>query len=166
MQLTFTIKMLVIHDPLLLHCLPLLFFTVGPPYTFRFRVKFYSSEPNNLHEELTRWDSILKSASIVYRISSTHIIEMNDSLFEIQAPGLSLNFFWWFDNRNDEKNHIVIGMHAKELLILYNHPIVKLRYWLRCKKYETCLLFSNFKAIWLIIWDSSNSYSDFYIEKF
>ena len=26
----------------------------GPPYTFRFRVKFYSSEPNNLHEELTR----------------------------------------------------------------------------------------------------------------
>lgn len=23
---------------------------IGPPYTFRFRVKFYSSEPNNLHE--------------------------------------------------------------------------------------------------------------------
>ena len=52
---------------------------------------------------------------------------MNDSLFEIQAPGLSLNFFWWFDNRNDEKNNIVIGMHAKRLQILYNHPIVKLR---------------------------------------
>ena len=28
---------------------------VGPPYTFKLRVKFYSSEPNNLREELTRW---------------------------------------------------------------------------------------------------------------
>ncbi|KAG9331016.1 hypothetical protein JZ751_020439 [Albula glossodonta] len=26
----------------------------GPPYTLFFRVKFYSSEPNNLHEEFTR----------------------------------------------------------------------------------------------------------------
>ncbi|XP_033127722.1 band 4.1-like protein 5 isoform X6 [Anneissia japonica] len=28
---------------------------IGPPYTLRFRVKFYSSEPTNLHEELTRY---------------------------------------------------------------------------------------------------------------
>uniref|UniRef100_A0AAY4BMZ6 FERM domain-containing protein n=1 Tax=Denticeps clupeoides TaxID=299321 RepID=A0AAY4BMZ6_9TELE len=28
--------------------------TVGPPYCLHMRVKFYSSEPNNLHEELTR----------------------------------------------------------------------------------------------------------------
>uniref|UniRef100_A0A915L1R4 FERM domain-containing protein n=1 Tax=Romanomermis culicivorax TaxID=13658 RepID=A0A915L1R4_ROMCU len=28
---------------------------IGPPYTFRFRVKFYSSEPNNVHEEITRY---------------------------------------------------------------------------------------------------------------
>ncbi|XP_071954978.1 uncharacterized protein [Antedon mediterranea] len=28
---------------------------IGPPYTLRFRVKFYSSEPSNLHEELTRY---------------------------------------------------------------------------------------------------------------
>lgn len=27
---------------------------VGPPYCLHMRVKFYSSEPNNLHEELTR----------------------------------------------------------------------------------------------------------------
>ena len=27
---------------------------IGPPYTFHFRVKFYSSEPNLLQEELTR----------------------------------------------------------------------------------------------------------------
>lgn len=30
-------------------------FTVGPPYTFRLKVKFYSSEPNTLREELTRY---------------------------------------------------------------------------------------------------------------
>ena len=29
-------------------------FIVGPPYTFRMRIKFYSSEPNNLREEITR----------------------------------------------------------------------------------------------------------------
>ncbi|XP_070565946.1 band 4.1-like protein 5 isoform X8 [Ptychodera flava] len=28
---------------------------IGPPYTLRLRVKFYSSEPNNLREELTRY---------------------------------------------------------------------------------------------------------------
>nr|AUG84436.1 Yurt [Platynereis dumerilii] len=34
--------------------------TIGPPYTFRLRVKFYSSEPNNLHEELTRYQFFLQ----------------------------------------------------------------------------------------------------------
>eukprot|EP00057_Strongylocentrotus_purpuratus_P016587 XP_011671061.1 PREDICTED: band 4.1-like protein 5 isoform X6 [Strongylocentrotus purpuratus] len=28
---------------------------IGPPYTIRFQVKFYSSEPNNLREEFTRY---------------------------------------------------------------------------------------------------------------
>ena len=28
---------------------------VGPPYSFRFRVKFYASDPKNLHDELTRF---------------------------------------------------------------------------------------------------------------
>ena len=31
-------------------------FLVGPPYTFRFRVKFYTSDPQNLHDELTRYE--------------------------------------------------------------------------------------------------------------
>ena len=30
------------------------FFTVNPPYVLKFQVKFYSSEPTNLHEELTK----------------------------------------------------------------------------------------------------------------
>uniref|UniRef100_A0A8C0HGG1 Erythrocyte membrane protein band 4.1 like 4B n=1 Tax=Buteo japonicus TaxID=224669 RepID=A0A8C0HGG1_9AVES len=28
---------------------------IGPPYTLHFRIKYYSSEPNNLHEEFTRF---------------------------------------------------------------------------------------------------------------
>ncbi|CAF0749906.1 unnamed protein product [Adineta steineri] len=33
---------------------------IGPPYTFRFRVKFYTSDPQNLHEELTRYLFVLQ----------------------------------------------------------------------------------------------------------
>ncbi|CAH1788367.1 unnamed protein product [Owenia fusiformis] len=34
--------------------------TIGPPYTFRLKVRFYSSEPNNLREELTRYQFFLQ----------------------------------------------------------------------------------------------------------
>ncbi|OXA57638.1 hypothetical protein Fcan01_07951 [Folsomia candida] len=33
---------------------------IGPPYTFRLKVKFYSSEPHNLREELTRYQFFLQ----------------------------------------------------------------------------------------------------------
>ncbi|CAF0793229.1 unnamed protein product [Adineta ricciae] len=33
---------------------------VGPPYTFRFRVKFYTSDPQNLRDELTRYLFVLQ----------------------------------------------------------------------------------------------------------
>uniref|UniRef100_T1JMC5 Moesin/ezrin/radixin homolog 1 n=1 Tax=Strigamia maritima TaxID=126957 RepID=T1JMC5_STRMM len=33
---------------------------IGPPFTFRLKVKFYSSEPNNLREELTRYQFFLQ----------------------------------------------------------------------------------------------------------
>jgi len=39
---------------------------IGPPYTFKFRVKFYSSEPNNLHEELTRYQFFLQLKQDLY----------------------------------------------------------------------------------------------------
>lgn len=35
-------------------------FLVGPPYTLRLKVKFYSSEPNTLREELTRYQFFLQ----------------------------------------------------------------------------------------------------------
>lgn len=34
--------------------------SVGPPFTLRLRVKFYSSEPNCLREELTRYQFFLQ----------------------------------------------------------------------------------------------------------
>jgi len=39
-----------------------MFYTVvvGPPYTLRLKVKFYSSEPNSLREELTRYQFFLQ----------------------------------------------------------------------------------------------------------
>lgn len=36
------------------------FCAVGPPYTLRLKVKFYSSEPNTLREELTRYQFFLQ----------------------------------------------------------------------------------------------------------
>ncbi|CAF4150849.1 unnamed protein product, partial [Didymodactylos carnosus] len=33
---------------------------IGPPYTFRLRIKFYASEPQTLHEELTRYLFVLQ----------------------------------------------------------------------------------------------------------
>lgn len=38
----------------------IIFYLVGPPYTLRLKVKFYSSEPNTLREELTRYQFFLQ----------------------------------------------------------------------------------------------------------
>lgn len=35
-------------------------FSVGPPYTLFLKVKFYSSEPSQLREELTRYQFFLQ----------------------------------------------------------------------------------------------------------
>ncbi|XP_060731650.1 band 4.1-like protein 5 isoform X3 [Tachysurus vachellii] len=39
---------------------------IGPPYCLHMRVKFYSSEPNNLHEELTRYLFVLQLKQDVF----------------------------------------------------------------------------------------------------
>lgn len=41
-------------------CVLIIAITVGPPYTLRLKVKFYSSEPNTLREELTRYQFFLQ----------------------------------------------------------------------------------------------------------
>merc|ERR1719232_850460 len=47
---------------------------IGPPYTFRMRIKFYSSEPNNLHEEITRYQFFLqlKQDMLMDRLQCTY----------------------------------------------------------------------------------------------
>ena len=60
-------------------------FPVGPPYCFRFKVKFYSSEPNNLHEELTRW----VGGQDVQKVRSESVNEFVD---EIIYKGFSAGF--------------------------------------------------------------------------
>ncbi|GAB1605746.1 band 4.1-like protein 5 isoform X2 [Argonauta hians] len=39
---------------------------IGPPFTFRFKVKFFSSEPNNLHEEITRYMFFLQIKNDIF----------------------------------------------------------------------------------------------------
>lgn len=41
---------------------------IGPPYSFRFKVKFYSSEPNLLREELTRYQFFLQLKQDIYQL--------------------------------------------------------------------------------------------------
>lgn len=48
---------------IIIHVIILIFYfvcIVGPPYTLRLKVKFYSSEPNLLREELTRYQFFLQ----------------------------------------------------------------------------------------------------------
>ncbi|XP_061167235.1 band 4.1-like protein 5 isoform X2 [Saccostrea echinata] len=58
---------------------------IGPPYTFRFRVKFYSSEPNNLHEELTRYQFFLQVKNDIY---SGRLPCPQDTLIDLAAESL------------------------------------------------------------------------------
>ncbi|XP_064617281.1 band 4.1-like protein 5 isoform X2 [Liolophura sinensis] len=60
---------------------------IGPPYTFRFRVKFYSSEPNNLHEELTRYQFFLqlKEDILTERLPCAFEVAVELSAFAVQS---------------------------------------------------------------------------------
>ncbi|XP_071108657.1 band 4.1-like protein 4B isoform X3 [Haliotis cracherodii] len=57
----------------------------GPPYTFRFRVKFYSSEPNNLREELTRYQFFLQLKQDIFH---NRLPLSEDTLIELCALAL------------------------------------------------------------------------------
>uniref|UniRef100_A0A671SX97 Band 4.1-like protein 5 n=1 Tax=Sinocyclocheilus anshuiensis TaxID=1608454 RepID=A0A671SX97_9TELE len=57
---------------------------IGPPYCLHVRVKFYSSEPNNLHEELTRY-------ILVYTI--TNLLIFTQLLHSLLSSSLSLCSF-------------------------------------------------------------------------
>ncbi|KAI1729557.1 FERM central domain-containing protein [Ditylenchus destructor] len=62
---------------------------IGPPYTFRFRVKFYSSEPNNLREELTRYQFFLQLKN---DIASGQLLCAKETAIELAALALQSEF--------------------------------------------------------------------------
>jgi hypothetical protein len=58
---------------------------VGPPYTLRLKVKFYSSEPNLLREELTRYQFFLQ---LKYDILSGKMSVPYETMIELAAYDL------------------------------------------------------------------------------
>lgn len=63
---------------------------VGPPYTLRLKVKFYSSEPNTLREELTRYQFFLQLKQDLFdgRLECT-----DDKAIELSALSLQCKLF-------------------------------------------------------------------------
>ncbi|CAH0549113.1 unnamed protein product [Brassicogethes aeneus] len=60
---------------------------IGPPYTLRLKVKFYSSEPNNLREELTRYQFFLqlKQDILEGRLECPHDISVKLAALSLQS---------------------------------------------------------------------------------
>eukprot|EP00095_Tigriopus_kingsejongensis_P010206 snap_masked-scaffold704_size109063-processed-gene-0.4 protein:Tk10206 transcript:snap_masked-scaffold704_size109063-processed-gene-0.4-mRNA-1 annotation:"band -like protein 5" len=87
---------------------------IGPPYTFRMRIKFYSSEPNNLREEITRYQFFLqlKQDILADRLECTYEMsislaalalqsELGDYDPEIHTPAY-VSEFRFVSNQNEE----------------------------------------------------------------
>uniref|UniRef100_A0A914RW81 Moesin/ezrin/radixin homolog 1 n=1 Tax=Parascaris equorum TaxID=6256 RepID=A0A914RW81_PAREQ len=66
---------------------------IGPPYTFRFNVKFFSSEPSNLHEELTRYQFFLQ---LKQDIQTGKLECPKDTAVELAALALQCEFHLFF----------------------------------------------------------------------
>ncbi|CAG7835317.1 unnamed protein product [Allacma fusca] len=60
---------------------------IGPPFTFRLKVKFYSSEPHNLREELTRYQFFLqvKQDVLTGRLEVSHPTSIELAALALQS---------------------------------------------------------------------------------
>ncbi|XP_040578389.1 band 4.1-like protein 5 isoform X2 [Lepeophtheirus salmonis] len=100
---------------------------VGPPYAFRMRIKFYSSEPNNLHEEITRYQFFLQLKQDLFasrlecpyhtavELSSLSLqSELGDFDPEIHTPSY-ISEFRFVSNQNEEFE-IDVFNHYKKLI--------------------------------------------------
>ena len=59
--------------------------SIGPPFTFRFRAKFYSSEPSNLRAELTRYQFFLQLKT---ELAAGRLEAPNEAAVELAALAL------------------------------------------------------------------------------
>lgn len=67
--------------------------TVGPPYTLRLKVKFYSSEPHTLREELTRYQFFLQ---LKLDLLDGRLECPDDKAVELAALALQCKLISWF----------------------------------------------------------------------
>uniref|UniRef100_H3A3I5 Erythrocyte membrane protein band 4.1 like 4B n=1 Tax=Latimeria chalumnae TaxID=7897 RepID=H3A3I5_LATCH len=60
---------------------------IGPPYTLHFRIKYFSSEPNNLHEEFTRYLFVLQLRQDILsgKLKCPHDVAVDLAAFCLQA---------------------------------------------------------------------------------
>lgn len=65
---------------------------IGPPYTLHLKVKFYSSEPNTLREELTRYQFFLqlKQDIIVGRLECSDQIAYELCALSLQCKNMKV----------------------------------------------------------------------------
>jgi len=98
---------------------------IGPPYTFRMRIKFYSSEPNCLREEITRYQFFLQLkldllsgrlecpyAISVELASASLQSELGDYEEETHTPSL-ISEFRFVQNQNEEFELDVLEAYKK-----------------------------------------------------
>ncbi|XP_025094026.1 band 4.1-like protein 5 isoform X4 [Pomacea canaliculata] len=99
---------------------------IGPPYTLKFRVKFYSSEPNNLHEELTRYLFFLQLKKDIYagrltcpfetlvELSALSLqSELGDFDPQVHTPGF-ISEFHFIPNQTEELE-LAVYEHFQEM---------------------------------------------------
>lgn len=75
-------------------------YIVGPPYTLRLKVKFYSSEPNTLREELTRYQFFLQLKQDVLegRLHCPHQVTVQLAALALQCECLNNNKYLFYIN--------------------------------------------------------------------
>ncbi|XP_017777477.1 PREDICTED: band 4.1-like protein 5 [Nicrophorus vespilloides] len=67
---------------------------IGPPYTLRLKVKFYLSDPNNLREELTRYQFFLQLKHDILdgRVDCPHQSNIELAVLALQCKLLTISF--------------------------------------------------------------------------
>lgn len=98
---------------------------IGPPYTFRFKVKFFSSEPNNLHEEITRYMFFLQLKTDIYNgklecpfdtvvelAALALASELGDFDPEVHTPGF-ISEFRFVPNQTEEMELAIYKQYQK-----------------------------------------------------
>jgi len=98
---------------------------IGPPYTFRMRIKFYSSEPNCLREEITRYQFFLQLkldlltgrlecpyATSVELAAASLQSELGDFEETVHTPAL-VSEFRFVQNQNEEFELDVLEAYKK-----------------------------------------------------